>query len=161
MNAAQDKSLRQHVADLLAANNAHVDFAAAVKGVPPEYRGKRASGTPHSLWQLVEHIRIAAWDILEFSRNPKHVSPTWPDGYWPKTAEPPNEKAWGASIKETEKHVSAMKKLVLNPKTDLFKKIPHGDGQTILREALVTADHNAYHVGQIVLVRRALGIWGK
>jgi hypothetical protein len=160
MKAVQDTSLRQHVANLLSGKGAHVDFTEAVHGVPVELRGKRVSGIPHSLWELVEHIRIAQWDILEFSRNPKHVSPKWPEGHWPKIAEPPDAAAWDASIAAVEKDRNVMKRLVLNPKTDLFAKIPHGEGQTILREALLVADHNAYHVGEIVIVRCTLGIWG-
>jgi hypothetical protein len=156
-----DKFLRQQVVKLLSGEGAHVDFKKAVAGVPAKFRGQAPSGAPHSLWQLVEHVRIAQWDILEFSRDAKHVSPEWPAGYWPKSAEPPRAAAWDASIARFEREREAMKKLVLNPKTDLFAKIPHGDGQQILREALLVADHTAYHTGQIVLVRSLLGIWGK
>lgn len=155
-----DKALRQHVVKLLAGEGAHVDFRRAVDRVPPKFRAAHVDGAPHSLWDLVEHIRIAQWDILEFSRNAKHVSPEWPKGYWPKDPlEPPTAKEWEASIKQFLRDRDAMKKLVLNPKTDLLAKIPHGKGQTILREALLAADHTAYHVGQIVLVRNLLGIW--
>lgn len=156
-----DKALRRHVVNLLSGKGAHVDFTDAVRGVSPKFMGARPKGAPHSLWQLVEHIRIAQWDILEFSRNAKHVSPKWPDEYWPKSATPPSAAAWKKSIAWFERDRDAMKKLVLNPKTDLFAKIPHGDGQTILREALLAADHTAYHAGQIVVVRNLLGIWGK
>lgn len=108
---------------------------------------------------LLEHIRIAQWDILEFSRNPKHVSPKWPEGYWPGEDAPPSATAWNASIKKCQRDVKVMEDLVRNPKTDLFAKIPWGDGQTILREALLIADHNAYHVAQLVDLRRLLGAW--
>jgi hypothetical protein len=114
---------------------------------------------PYSAWELLEHMRLAQWDILEFSRDAKHVSPDWPAGYWPGTPNPPNANAWEKSLKSFERDLTAMKKLVANPKTDLFARIPHGTGQTILREALLVADHNAYHVGQIILVRRVLGVW--
>jgi hypothetical protein len=156
-----DKSLRQHVVRLLSGKGAHVDFRGAVARVPEKFMGLRPEGAPHSLWQLVEHIRIAQWDILEFSRNARHVSPKWPEEYWPKSAAPPGAAAWKKNIARFERDRDAMKKLVLNPKTDLFAKIPHGDGQTILREALLVADHTAYHVGQIVMVRNLLGIWTK
>ena len=108
---------------------------------------------------LLEHLRLAQWDILEFSRNSKHVSPEWPEGYWPKTEAPPNSAAWNRSIEEFRKDLRAMEDLVANPKTDLFARIPWGDGQTILREALLLADHNAYHLGQFVDLRRLLGAW--
>jgi len=108
---------------------------------------------------LLEHMRIAQWDILEFSRDPKHVSPDWPAGYWPESPEPPNTKAWGKSLKTFARDLAAMKRLVVNPTTDLFARIPHGTGQTILREALLVADHNAYHLGQVIVLRRLLGAW--
>ncbi|MFY9531206.1 MAG: DinB family protein [Candidatus Acidiferrales bacterium] len=153
------KSLRQHLANLLSGKDAHLDLKQAIAGLPPNLRGAKPAGAPHSAWELLEHIRIAQWDILEFSHNPKHVSPDWPAGYWPKSAAPPSAAAWDKSVKAVERDLDAMKKLVLNPKTDLFAKIPHGSGQTILREAFLIADHNAYHVGQIVLLRRLLGPW--
>jgi hypothetical protein len=108
---------------------------------------------------LLEHIRLALADILEFSRDARHKSPPWPDGYWPKTAAPPSDGAWDKSIKAVEEHVEAMRKLVADPSHDLFAPLPHGTGQTLLREVLLAADHNAYHLGQLVLVRRALGAW--
>jgi hypothetical protein len=104
-------------------------------------------------------MRIAQWDILEFSRNPRHVSPEWPSGYWPPTETPPDQKAWNASVKAFQSDLRAMQKLVTDPSTDLFAKIAHGDGQTILREALLVADHNAYHLGQVVQLRRLLDAW--
>jgi hypothetical protein len=109
---------------------------------------------------VLEHLRIAQSDILEFSRNPKHESPKWPEGYWPASKGPEDEKAWDKSVRAFKKDLKEMCELVQDEKTDLFAKIPHGDGQTILREALLTADHNAYHVGELVLVRRLLGAWG-
>ena len=152
-------ALRRHVADLLDGRNAHVDLEGAVAGLPARHRGVKPDGSPYTAWQLLEHIRIAQWDILEFSRNPKHVSPAWPEGYWPKTGAPPSPAAWTRSIRQVRADLDAMKKLVLSKKTDLFARIPHGDGQTLLREALLVADHNAYHVGQLVLLRRLLGAW--
>ncbi len=154
-----DKSLREHLSKLLSGHEAHLDWKTSFAGVPPKLRGVRPNGMPHSLWELLEHMRIAQWDILEFSRNPKHVSPDWPAGCWPGTPEPPSAKAWDNSLKSFAADLAAMQKLVTSPKTDLFARIPHGTGQTILREALLVADHNAYHLGQVVLVRRLLGAW--
>jgi len=154
---ANDTSLRKHVLDLLDAGHAHVDFQASVKNVPVELRGKRPKGAEHSPWEILEHMRIAQWDILEFSRDAKHVSPPWPDGYWPKTKAPPNAKAWSQSVRALLADLEAMRKLVAEESTDLFAVIPHGDGQTVLREALLIAAHNSYHIGQMVLVRRLLG----
>jgi uncharacterized damage-inducible protein DinB len=154
-----DKALRQHLADLLESRGAHVDAKATLRDLPSKLRGRKPKGAPHTAWQLLEHMRIAQWDILEFSRDSKHASPEWPAGYWPKTAAPPNAKAWEKGLKAFHADLTAMRKLVLNPKTDLFARIPHGTGQTILREALLIADHNAYHLGQLVLLRRLLGAW--
>jgi|SRR5579871_5844475 len=155
----RDDALRDHVVKLLEARNAHVDLEGALRGLPAKFRGVKPKGAPHTAWQLLEHIRIANWDILGFSRNPKHVSPRWPEGYWPKTEAPPNAAAWNKSIKQVRAEMKAMIQLVNNPKSDLFARIPHGDGQTLLREAFLVADHNAYHVGQLVLLRRLLGDW--
>ena len=155
----EEKSLREHLVDLLKSRNAHVDFDAAVRDFPAELRGKKARGAPHTAWQLVEHLRIAQWDILEFSRDAKHVSPAFPDGYWPATPAPPDEVAWEKSIKRFRADLRAMQKLVADPASDLCTPFAHGEGQTLLREALLVADHNAYHVGQLVLLRRLLGAW--
>lgn len=152
-------ALRQHVVDLLTAKNAHADLEAAIAKLPPKLRGAKPKGFPHSAWQLLEHIRIANWDILEFSKNAKHTSPPWPEGYWPKTEAPPSAAAWDKSVREVRSSMNGMIRLVRSRKTDLFAPIPHGTGQTVLREALLIADHNAYHVGQIVLLRRLLGAW--
>ena len=156
-----DKSLREHVIALLKGGQAHVTFEAAVKGIPVARRGKRPKGAQHSPWELLEHIRIAQWDILKFSRDAKHVSPAWPDGYWPATPAPPNEKAWAKSVRSINSDLDAVCTLVADESTDLHAPIPHGTGQTILREALLIADHNAYHLGEMVMVRRILGAWGK
>lgn len=155
----KEKILREHLVNLLSGRGAHVDWKASFAGVAPKLRGARPSGLPYSLWELLEHMRIAQWDILEFSRDAKHVSPDWPAGYWPSSETPPDTKSWDKSLKSFEKDLAAMKKLVANPKTDLFLKIPHGTGQTILGEALLVADHNAYHLGQVLTVRRLLGDW--
>jgi hypothetical protein len=157
--SVKEKALREHLVSLLSGRGAHVDWKASFTGIAPKLRGVRPDGLPYSLWELLEHMRIAQRDILEFSRDAKHVSPDWPAGYWPSSPAPANAKAWDKSLKSFAKDLEAMKKLVANPKTDLFAKIPHGTGQTILREALLVADHNAYHLGQALTVRRILGNW--
>jgi hypothetical protein len=159
MEQEHDKALRDHLAALLQGGEAHATFDAAVKDLPANLRGKRHEGSPHSPWELVEHLRITQWDILEFSRNPKHVSPDWPSGYWPSSPVPPDEKAWDKTVAAFQTDLKAMLHLVADKSTDLFARIPHGDGQTILREVLLVADHSAYHIGQLILVRRLLGAW--
>ena len=156
-----DKALREHVLNLLKGGNAHVDFDSAIANLPANLRGATPPGVPHSPWRLLEHMRIGQWDILEFSRNPKHKSPKWPEGYWPKEDAPPDAAAWDKSVAQFRRDLQAMQELVSDPSTDLFARISHGDGQTILREALLVADHNSYHLGQLVVARRALGAWGK
>jgi len=155
-----DRSLRDHLLELLRGRSAHLDFDKAIGKLPPELRGAKAPGLPHTVWQLLEHLRLAQWDILEFSRNPDYVAPKWPDDYWPETEAPPDDAAWNRSVEAFHSDLQAMKDLVADAQTDLYAKIPWGDGQTILREALLIADHNAYHLGQIVSVRQALGAWG-
>src|SRR5437764_13790380 len=155
----RDRALREHLLSLLRGGGAHLDFGAAVAGLPAGLRGARPPGVPHTPWRLLEHLRLAQWDILEFSRNPRHVSPSFPDGYWPQGDAPPDEAAWDRSVASFRADLKAMQELVADPATDLFARIPHGEGQTILREALLVADHNAYHLGQLVVVRRALGAW--
>ncbi len=152
-------SLRQHLLDLLNGGHAHATFDAAVKNLPIALRGKRPRGAEHSPWEVLEHLRIAQWDILEFSRDAAHQSPAWPSGYWPATPVPPDPKAWDKSVRAFRRDLKAMCDLVADPSTDLYARIPHGDGQTILREALLVADHNAYHLGELVLLRRLLGAW--
>lgn len=154
-----EKSLRDYLRRFLSWHEAHLDWKAALKDFPAKLRGARPPGAPHSAWELLEHMRLATHDILEFSRDPKYVSPDWPSGYWPKKPSPPNAAAWDKSVKALAHDLEEMGKLVADPKTDLFARIPHGSGQTMLREALLVADHNAYHLGQLVLVRRLLGCW--
>jgi hypothetical protein len=154
-----DNALRDHLLYLLKGGGAHASFDAAVDGLTAAMRGIRPEGAEHSSWEIVEHMRIAQWDILEFSRNPKHVSPEWPAGYWPKTQAPPNSAAWNKTVKAFRSDLETMCQLVGRRSTGLYAPIPHGDGQTILREALLIADHNAYHLGELVLVRRLLGAW--
>lgn len=154
-----DSSLRGHLLELLKGGSAHARLEEVITGIPAKLQGQKPAGLPHSPWMLLEHMRIAQWDILEFSRNRKHVSPDWPKGYWPTREAPPSLAAWNTSIKKFRKDLKSMLDLVANPKTDLYARIPWGDGQTILREALLLADHNAYHVAQLVDIRRLLGAW--
>ena len=153
---APDKSLRHWLDWLLHGDGAHVDFDAAVRGLPLKLRGAKAPGLPHTCWELLEHMRIAQWDILEFSRSASHVSPKWPDEYWPDKTKEASADDWRGSVESFREDLRAVEALVEDPSTDLYAKIPHGDGQTILREALLVADHNAYHLGALVTLRRAL-----
>ena len=153
------QALREHVLYLLRGGGAHAGFEAGIKGLPADLRGKRPKGASHSPWEILEHMRLAQWDILEFSRDPSHVSPKWPEGYWPKKPAPPTATAWTHSVRAFREGLEEMCALVESPSTDLFAPIPHGTGQTILREALLLADHNAYHLGELVLVRRLLAAW--
>lgn len=166
-------ALREELVKLLRGGNAHVGFDAAIKGLPVELRGKRpivkiarngasgirASVAEHSPWEILEHMRIGQWDILDFSRNKNYQPMKWPGDYWPKTSAPPSPRAWAKSLRDFREDLRQMCDIVRDKSTDLFARIPHGDGQTILREALLVADHNAYHLGQLVLVRKLLGAW--
>jgi hypothetical protein len=154
-----DKLLRQHVVKLLEAGDAHASFDDAIESLPEELRGKVPEGAEHSPWQLLEHLRIAQWDILEFSLDATHKSPEFPKGYWPHSPAPKDKEAWDKTVHAFRADLKAMCDLVSDEKTDLFASIPHGEGQTVLREALLLADHNAYHLGQLILLRRLLGAW--
>src|SRR5713101_1125207 len=145
-----DASLRQHMIELLKGGNAHVGFLDALETIPKRKRGAYAKGLPHTAWQLLEHLRIAQWDILEFSRYPKHTSPEFPAGYWPSTPAPHDEDAWNKSIRSFRRDQRGMIRLVSNRRLDLHATFSWGDGQTLLREALLVADHNAYHLGQLL-----------
>jgi hypothetical protein len=153
-----DKALRDHLLYLLKGGGAHISFDDAMRNWPVQLAGAKVAKFPHSAWMLLEHMRLAQWDILEFSRNSKHVSPPWPAGYWPASEVPPNEKAWTASIAAFKKDLRTMERLVADPRVDLYARIPWGDGQTILREALLVADHNSYHLGQLMMLRKSIGI---
>ena len=156
---SQDDALRQHLIGLLQKSEAHTGFDNAVKGVPAEKTGIRPKGLPHSLWELLEHIRLAQRDILEFSESKEYQPRKWPDDYWPVSPEPPAAGDWQKSIKSVAADRNKFIHLLQDPKRDLYAPFPWGEGQTLLREALLIADHNAYHVGEIVAVRQALGIW--
>ncbi len=150
-------SLRKHLADLLRMKGAHVNLAEAVSDFPAAMRGIKPPGAPHTAWQLLEHIRLAQEDILDFSRNPQYKERTFPDDYWPAAEAPPSEEAWANSIQRFQEDLDEMQKLVAETKHDLLAVIPHGTGQTLLREALLVADHNSYHLGQLMFLRKMLG----
>jgi hypothetical protein len=154
-----DTDLRKHLLELLDGGHAHAGFDDVIADFPATLRSEVPKGLPHSAWMLLEHMRMAQWDILDFSRNSKYKAMKWPQDYWPKTPAPPGATAWEKSVKSFRDDLGAMKKLVNDPQTDLFAKIPWGEGQTILREALLIADHNSHHLGQLIDVRRLLGIW--
>lgn len=156
----RDAALRQQMAALLLWKDAHAGFDAAVDGIPPRHRGTTPPGMPHSAWQILEHLRLAQRDILDFCVAPKYEEMKWPEDYWPKAAAPDSEAAWDRSIAAFRTDREALAAMARDSSIDLFARVPNGTGQTYLRELLVVADHNAYHVGQLVLVRRALGIWG-
>lgn len=156
---SEDRSLRNHLLYLLRGGGAHAHFEQVIADLPAELRGVRPEGAVHSAWEVLEHLRITQWDILEFSRNAGHVSPDWPEGYWPKEQAPPDGRAWDRTLEAFRQDLKAMQELVDDPGTDLYARLPWGDGQTILREALLVADHNAYHLGELVLLRRLLGAW--
>jgi hypothetical protein len=153
-----DQNLRDQLLDLLNGGQAHATFDAAMGDWPVQLAGVKVANFPHTAWMLLEHLRLAQWDILEFSRNAKYVSPKWPEEYWPSAEAPADEKAWKASMASFKKDLRSMAQLVGKRKTDLFARIPWGDGQTILREVLLVADHNAYHLGQLVMLRKSIGI---
>ena len=157
--ANPEQSVRDHVLYMLRGEGAHAKFEDVIDDFPEKLRGQKVTNFPHTTWMLLEHLRIAQWDILEFSRNAKHKSPDFPSGYWPKEEAPPSAAAWGKSVSDFQNDLKAMQKLVADPKSDLYAAFPWGDGQTLLREALLLADHNAYHLGQLVTLRRLLGAW--
>lgn len=158
MAATYNKELVKTLEQFLIGGHAHATFDDAVKGLPADLRGVVPEGMPYSIWQLVEHIRITQWDILEFSRNPKHESPAWPEGYWPKEAVP-SEAAWKKCLTQIKHDLKEFIDLLKDPDVDLYAPFPHGDGQHLLREAMLIADHTSYHTGEIIVLRRLLGAW--
>ena len=155
----RDQSLRAHLRKLLDWEDAHAGFDTAVEGVPAQLQGKIPEGHAHSLWQLLEHLRLAQRDILDFCRNPDYEEPASMEEHWPRNAAPPTPESWRESIATFKRDLQGLRELAEDAGIDLFDRIPHGSGQTYLRELLLAADHNSYHVGQLILVRRALGIW--
>ena len=154
-----DAPLRDQIRRLLDWDDAHAGFDKAIAGIPAEFQARQPEGVPYSPWQLLEHLRLAQRDILEFCRNPKYQELQWPEDYWPPSPAPPSPAAWDESIRQFRQDRQALQKLATDPQMDLGARIPHGQGQTYLRELVLAADHAAYHVGQLVIVRRLLGIW--
>ena len=154
----KERYVREYLVDLLDGGGAHISFDKAVQDFPTEMLGQRLPNLDHTMWQLVDHIRICQWDIAEFSRDPKHVSPEYPGGYWPREDTPADPAEWQRSIDAIHRDLAVMKELVLDPENDLFVPFAHGSGQTLFREAILIADHNAYHIGQIVDLRMLLGV---
>jgi hypothetical protein len=156
---ASTSALREHLVKLLSWGDAHATFDDAVADLPPKLRGTAPSGLPYSPWQLVEHLRITQYDILDFCRNPKYSEMSWPNDYWPPSATPPSAGAWDESIEKFRHDRGGLEALARDPAVDLEARIPHGTGQTYLRELLLAADHAAYHIGELIVVRRLLGAW--
>ena len=154
-----DTDIRAQLARALGWDEAHAGFDRVAGGIPPEFRGRVPGGLPYSPWQLLEHLRLAQEDILEFCRNPDYQERNWPDDYWPPSAEPPSADAWDRSLARYRADRDELARLTQDPSADLTAPIPHGSGQTLLRELLLVLDHTAYHLGELVVVRRALGIW--
>ncbi|MBD3217514.1 MAG: DinB family protein [candidate division Zixibacteria bacterium] len=159
MNNNNEKILRDYLAEILNWQGAHINLEKAVENFQSELRGKRPKSAPHSAWQLLEHIRMAQYDILDFTKNPDYKELNWPDDYWPENDSPPDDSAWGKSIESFKADLAELRAMANDSSVDLFNPIPHGDGQNILRELLLVADHNAYHIGQIVQLRKMLGTW--
>ena len=157
---ADDQRLRHSLARLLEWEDAHVGFDTAIEDIPEALRGQQPSGLPYSPWQLLEHIRLAQADILEFCRDPAYRERRWPDDYWPEAPTPPSTEAWERSVAQVRRDRQALQAMATDTALDLLATIPQGSGQTYLRELLLVADHTAYHVGQLVVVRRLLGDWG-
>jgi hypothetical protein len=152
-----DNKIIEELVNLLKGGGAHASFKDAIKGLPAAMRGVKPDSLPYSIWQLVEHIRIAQLDMLEFSKDGRHKSPEWPEGYWPLEEAPASDAAWRKSVKQIESGLEQFIRLM--QEVDIYKPIPHGSGQSILREALQIADHNAYHIAEIIVIRRLLGVW--
>lgn len=157
--ADKDAMVRQQLVELITGGSAHVDYKKALADFPAELRGRRPKGNPYSAWELLEHMRIAQSDIFEYSKDSSHKSPEWPEGYWPASAEPPDPKAWDRTVNAFCEDMHAMCKLVKEEASDLYAPFPNGSGHTLLREALLAGDHNAYHLGQLVMLRKMLGAW--
>jgi len=152
----EDDSLRKHVLYLLRGGGAHMSFDEFVNSFPADLCNSQVEGLPYTPWQVLEHMRLAQWDILEFSRDPDHISPEFPKGYWPKPDELGTPALWQKTVDEFRQDLQHIEGLVEDPATDVHAKLPHGEGQTILREALLVADHNAYHLGTLAVMSRIL-----
>jgi hypothetical protein len=156
---SNDDIVKKLLTELIIKGNAHASLEEVVADLPIEDVGNKPGDLPYSIWKLVEHIRITQWDILEFSRNPEHTSPNWPDGYWPSTDAPSNEKEWERSLLQIKKERDEFIRLLSDPAADLYHPFAHGEGQNLFREAILIADHTSYHLGQIIVIRRLLNNW--
>lgn len=154
-----DQNLREHLLWLLEGGAAHVHVENVINNFPAEFIGVKPPDFPHTAWQILEHMRIFQWDILEFCLKADHISPKFPQGYWPRTNTPRDAAQWDTTIAGFRNDLAALIGMAKNPNIDLFSPIPHGSGQTYLREILLVADHNSYHLGQLVTLRRMLNIW--
>ena len=155
----EDSVLRAQLVELLRGGSAHADLDTCVNGIPEEHFGSKPKGVPYSAWQLLEHLRIALHDILVFSIDPNYIAPNWPDDYWPHSEAPDSAEQWKTSVRAIKADLAEFEKLIQNPETNLYAKIPWGEGQTFLREVLLVADHNSYHLGQLAMLRKQLGDW--
>ena len=157
--AGEQDTLVKNIVDLIEEGNAHVSLDDALKNIPFSLLGERPGKLPYSIWQLVEHVRIAQWDLLEFSRNAKYVSPKWPDDYWPKEAAPKSVEDWKQCVKQISVDRKSFIELIQDAGENLYKPFEHGSGQSLLKEAFVLADHNSYHTGEIIVIRKLLNAW--
>lgn len=155
----EDREIRQHLVEFLRGKGAHVDLDAAVKDFPPPQYAKKPAGAPHNAWQLLEHMRISLHDLLDFCTDSDYVAPEWPAGYWPERDAPVDRQEWDQSVRALKEDLKDFEKLVKDPATNLYAKIPWGEGQTVLREALLAGDHTSYHLGQLVMLRKQLDAW--
>jgi hypothetical protein len=155
----KDQVLRDQLIEMLTGEHAHVNLDSALKGMPEKLIGIRPDKIPYSIWQLTEHIRITQWDIVEFSRNDQHISPRWPQGYWPKNEAPQDISEWKGSLSSIKRNRDSLIEMIADPNNNLLQPFPHGQGQNLLREALLVIDHTSYHTGEIIVVRRLLGSW--
>lgn len=160
-NINHTEKIIENLVDLLQKGNAHVSLDEALKKISPELLGKKPNNLPYSIWQLADHIRITQWDILEFSRDKNHVSPKWPDEYWPKESQPESGDEWNKCVHQIISDREEFIKLLKNAGEAIYDPFDYGNGQSLLKEALVLADHNSYHTAEIIVLRRILGEWGK
>ena len=156
MSISQSEALREQLLHSMRGDQSHIEFESVIGDFPVKLAGRKPGGVPHSAWQLLEHMRLAQNDILEFSRKPKYVSPDWPEGYWPETDTPPNDKAWESSVDAFRKDFKTMQRMIRDTKRNLYARIEGGTGQTFLREVLVLSAHNSYHLGQLMFLKKML-----
>jgi len=157
--AIDNRELREQLVELIRGGSAHADVKSALADFPADKRGVKPDGAPYNAWQLLWHMNVALHDLLEFCTNPKYLAPKWPDEYWPKEELPPSNAAWNATVRALEVDLAAFERMIKDPAQNMYATIPWGDGQTVLREILLAADHNSYHLGQIILLRKLIDAW--